>query len=490
MSGNALVDATDQLCTDAIRHLPDAALGAEAAALLARLHGPLRVAIAGRIKAGKSTLLNALVRDRVAPTDAGECTRVVTWYTEGISAEVNAVLRDGSLRPVAIERDDEGVRLDLGSLGVDAIDRIDVRWPARALADLTVIDTPGLASINAETSRRTEKFLAVDALTTSDADAVIYLMRHVHQRDIEFLDAFMDRSVAGTSPINAVGVLSRADEIGAGRVDALASAERIARRYSANHDVRSLCGSMVAVAGLLAETSSSLREDEVGHLRRLLDLDDRARAELLVTSDRFCDPLRSSLTGEVRAALLARFGLFGIRYTLDELRREPDLTASQLARRLRGVSGIEDLERVLAEQFAPRARSLQARAVLSGVRALAHRIRASSPAHETWLLEYVERVEAASHDLSELRLLHLALSGEARLADGETEEVRATLLAVKADERVGRPDAPAAEVQAIALERIQRWRVRASDPLADPTTTEASEIMAHTYEAIYANPAG
>ena len=52
-------------------------------ALRDRLDEPLRVAVAGRVKAGKSTLLNALVGERLAPTDAGECTRVVTWYQDG-----------------------------------------------------------------------------------------------------------------------------------------------------------------------------------------------------------------------------------------------------------------------------------------------------------------------------------------------------------------------------------------------------------------------
>ena len=53
-----------------------------------RLTGPLRVAIAGKIKAGKSTLLNALVGEELAPTDAGECTRIVTWYRRGDQPQV------------------------------------------------------------------------------------------------------------------------------------------------------------------------------------------------------------------------------------------------------------------------------------------------------------------------------------------------------------------------------------------------------------------
>ena len=58
----------------------------------ARLDGPLRVAIAGKVKAGKSTLLNALVGENVAPTDASECTRVVTWYRNSHVYRVTAAM--------------------------------------------------------------------------------------------------------------------------------------------------------------------------------------------------------------------------------------------------------------------------------------------------------------------------------------------------------------------------------------------------------------
>ena len=63
-----------------------------------RLHAPLRVAIAGKVKAGKSTLLNALVGEQLAPTDEGECTRIVTWYQDGTTYRVVADLRNGESR--------------------------------------------------------------------------------------------------------------------------------------------------------------------------------------------------------------------------------------------------------------------------------------------------------------------------------------------------------------------------------------------------------
>lgn len=56
----------------------------------ARLAEPLRIALAGTLKAGKSTLVNALVGDDIAPTDATEATRIVTWFRHGPTPRVTA----------------------------------------------------------------------------------------------------------------------------------------------------------------------------------------------------------------------------------------------------------------------------------------------------------------------------------------------------------------------------------------------------------------
>src|SRR5699024_1908464 len=70
------------------------------AEVLRRLQSPLQVAVAGRIKSGKSTLVNALIGRRVAPTDIGECTRLVTRFQYGTVDRLEIVLRDGNTRVV------------------------------------------------------------------------------------------------------------------------------------------------------------------------------------------------------------------------------------------------------------------------------------------------------------------------------------------------------------------------------------------------------
>ena len=65
-----------------------------------------------------------------------------------------------------------------------------------------------------------------------------------------------------SAPVNAVGVLSRADEIGGAQLDAMERAARVAAGYAADERLRQVCPVVVPVAGLLAAASATLREDE------------------------------------------------------------------------------------------------------------------------------------------------------------------------------------------------------------------------------------
>ena len=139
-------------------------------------------------------------------------------------------------------------------------------------------------------------------------------MKHLHTSDLEFLEAFHDTEVSRPNPVNAIGVLSRADEIGVGRVDSMTSAKTIAARYREDARVRRLVQTVVPVAGLLAESAATLTQDEYAALSAIAALAPKKADELLLSTDRFVETSGElSLTSLERTHLLERFGVYGIR---------------------------------------------------------------------------------------------------------------------------------------------------------------------------------
>ncbi len=464
------------LCERIERAVPGTDHARQARDIRERATGPLRVAIAGRVKAGKSTMLNALVGERLAATDAGECTRVVTVYRHGETYDVVGASLDGRDRPLRMTQVEGAWAIDLGGTPPGEFERIEVQWPSSVLAELTLVDTPGLGSLDGATSRRSLDFL-VQQDDASGADAVIYLMRHLHALDAEFLEAFMDRSVVGASPVNSIAVLARPDEIGACRRDAMESAQRIAARMAGEPRVRSLVSAVVPVAGLLAETAQTLREAEFAALKSLAALPDDERAALLRSVDDLCDVSRSELTVETRRALLSRLGLFGVRLAVDELHEGRCSTAGDLARSLQTMSGISALRELIREQFLPRARTLKARSAMVALDALARSMSAVYPELVNGVRSELERADADSSDLAALRAAHLVTGDIVRTTAAERAEVEAVLLAPS-----NPVDAVSGADEASTLEAIERWRMRASDPRATQLLVQVCETMARVYE--------
>ncbi len=478
-----ILDEVRRVCVatrDAVR---DPLLAKEIGILLGRLEGPLRVAVAGRVKAGKSTLLNALVGERLAPTDAGECTRIVSWYLYGPAYRVDAVTYDGARTELSFTRDDGALVIDLGGLSVGAVERLEIQWPAAALRSMTLIDTPGLASLDDATSTRTRDFLALEVDRPAQADVVVYLLRHLHRRDTEFLDALVDHSSAESSAANAIAILSRADEVGAGRLDAFESASRIALRYAADPQIRRLCAAVLPASALIAETGATLEEHEVATLRVLAALPEPELDSMLLSADRFQAPSASTIDVAVRAALLRRLGMFGLRFAVDVLRRGAAGSATDLADQLAARSGVPAVAALLRDRFLPRAQILQARAVLAGLHSITRRMAATEPELSRWLQGELERLEASVLAFAELRLLQLVLGGATQLSESEVND-----LAQLANHVDGEPKDAAAQPEraAFALVAVDRWRTRGSAPLVDSATREACDIGARLNESVAA----
>jgi hypothetical protein len=436
----SLVTDLIAVCDQILAEGPDEAAAEAIRSVRRRLDQPVRVAIAGRVKAGKSTLLNALVGEPLAATDAGECTRIVTWYEHDLTYRVTASLIDGSDRELPFDRSGGRLDIDLDGLAEEEIMRLVVGWPAAVLETITLIDTPGLGSLSA-VGERTEAMIA-----DHDVDAVLYLMRHLHATDAEFLEAFRDAATEST--VNAIGVLSRADEIGGARSDAMESARRIAARYTSDDRVGALVGAVVAVNGLTAASGRGLRESEATTLAEVAALGDRERSLRLASADRFAENPKS------RDAL-TRLGLYGVRRSVAELSGGNVRGAGELSAFLVGDSGIGEVEDIVARRIVAQGDALKGR---SALRLLAD---TGAPARD------LERIEASAVELAGLRLGHMMWSGEIALSEEEQAEIEALLAGTGADH----------------AERIEYWRARGLHPLADSSVREASDLVVRLYEA-------
>lgn len=458
---------------------------------LDRMDGPLRVAVAGKVKAGKSTLLNALVGEEIAPTDAGECTRVVTWYRYGQQPRVTLHPVRERPRALPVHRVDGALRLELAGLRPDAVDRLTVDWPSPGLREITLIDTPGVASASTDIAAHATRFLTPDE-GPGEADAVVYLMRHLHKTDVRLLEAFHDNEIGRGNPLHTVAVLSRADEIGVGRIDAMQSAQRIAERYRADPRLRGLCSTVVPVAGLLAQAGRTMRQPEFAALTALAAA---PRAELdtaLLSVDRFTSDVLDEpfgVSAAARLGLLDRFGLFGIRLAVVLLRQgfaQPDQLAGELVRR----SGVDALRAALATQFTERRDLLKARSALLALDDVLRRV--PHPGAEP-LRRTVERIFAGAHEFTELRVLGRLRAGAATLPAAVGAEAERLLGGQGTPTwlRLGlAPDAPRERQRAMAVAALRHWHAVAEHPLTPRADIDIARVVIRTCEGLLAELAG
>ena len=138
------------------------------------LYRPLNLVVMGEVKAGKSTLVNALVRQAVAPTDVLEATASImeVYHSEAPAAEI--LFLDGTRRTFSVDalkaylnehRNDQELasRIDVIRVGVPMMD----------LHLLLVVDTPGLLSVTEANQQRTEQYL-------TQAHVILWVMSALH----------------------------------------------------------------------------------------------------------------------------------------------------------------------------------------------------------------------------------------------------------------------------------------------------------------------
>lgn len=438
-----------------------------------RLDEPLRVAIAGRLKAGKSTLVNALIGRRVAPTEVGECTRVVTQFRYGTVDRVDVVRRDGSRTSLPLDTDG----MIPSRLGVPRaeIGFVDVTLTSDHLRDLTVVDTPGLASTNTSVSDGAARFLHTDEVAPFDddidddstgaisgAEAIVYVFTQaVRDDDVRALAAF--RSVSArlaSNPINSLGLFNKVDKLVGGSGDPWPVAGPLAADQA--RVLRRVVSDVVPVVGLLAETTEAgrLTAADCEALRTLSRLPGTERLVLLASVDLFTTR-DCAVPPAQRERLLRLLDLYGIGFALAQLDATPELASGELVRVLFRASGLPRLRHTLDQAFRWRTDAIKAGWALSALEKIASH--AAAPADRELLRDAIERV-LQQPDYHRLRLLEVAQlvgTGAVELPEPMERELNRLALSTDPEWILGRPGAPAPELAKAALEAATRWRVYA-----------------------------
>ncbi|TQJ03770.1 dynamin family protein [Amycolatopsis cihanbeyliensis] len=481
------------------------------AEVLRRLGAPLQVAVAGRIKSGKSTLVNALIGRRVAPTDIGECTRLVTRFQYGTVDRIEVVFTDGRTQVLPFAADG-AIPAELG-VNIDEVSHVEAYLTNAVLQDMTVIDTPGLGSLDAASVSRTEQLLGAATRDTQDtgegggdegsselddtsrnavagAEAVLYVVTQgVRADDQQALAAFTAATASREAgPVNAIAVLNKADTIAPESVegaegDVWKAATVLAGKQAAT--LRPRVADVLPVIGLLAESAESggFTAADAEALRQVAELDDDVLDTMLISADIFTS-WDCEIPAGTRVRLLEKLDLYGIQRAVRAIRAEPRITAGALRRSLLDASGLAEVRRRLEVVFAARADGIKAAAALASITALAYT--SGDQAERQRVHDAIEVLLAKpeAHQLRLLEALTLVASGAVDMPEDLTEEVLRVGSNAEIGAQLGMPGAARPELAAFALERAGWWRSFASFG-ATPAQSRVAHVVHRAYFLIW-----
>ncbi len=489
MPASNLIERVAELITGGEELVPGP-LRPELSELQRRLREPVRVAVVGRVSAGKSTMVNALLGQRVAPTSTSECTRLVTWFHYGLPQHLVIELKAGGTVEAKLTVD--GTLPETLDVPPEDVQALHCYLANDLLKWMTLIDTPGIGSVHHEFSETTEQFLAEEeadsAAAAQRADAVVFLFNQVVMEDeLEALQMF--RSASGNDPsrsaASAVGVLSKADQLGDGTRDPWNVAIELAGVYAGKF--RNEVATVVPVVGLVAEASeaATLTELDAKQLSALAAMDEEAFSKLLWSTDRF-KSADAPVPPDKREHLLNMLDLYGVQNAVKFLRNGTH-GAFALRRELSALSGIAEVKRTLSTYFSEQDHVLKVRSVLDALNRMTftHVDGPEGVALRHFRDQVDElRLDPVMHPIAELEAWHSCCTGRATLPQPMLDEVALLFAPGTPGSRLGMNNDDRPAMRQACQDAMVRWQTFIVTE-ASPAEAKVARTVRRTYQLLW-----
>jgi hypothetical protein len=356
--------------------------------LAGQVHQPCVVAVVGRVKAGKSTFVNALLGEDLAKVGTTETTATINYFVYGErnpERPVRCHWRGGKVTDESRRFLDGLQGNDLETLRqAEGIAYLEYFLPNPLLKQITLVDTPGTGAVVDEHENRTAEFMRLnsrlrerhdeDTRRLGDtADAVIYLVGQVAKAtDRDFLQEFARTTGGRSSALNAIGLLSKIE----------LQPEVLRRRHELGAKIAAQLGDglntvIPVAAGVRRALDETLAGEALSNLIRTLRTIPPDTLEMLLDDPEFFRDLDfpdCPVSPAERRNLMSdmKWGVFA---TVARVAADPDIDPGEVAGRLEDLTGFGPLREVLNRHFLERGYILRCHRIADDARRVLNEVR-------------------------------------------------------------------------------------------------------------------
>lgn len=386
---------------------------------------PMRIAIVGSIKTGKSTLMNAILGEDIVPTATKVLTYNVNWFH--YSSKPYLVInykQDG--------RKEKRPFSELATLVkvceekkefLDSIWWIDVYYPHPILQKFDLIDTPGLDSVLKDDSSKTRELLVSPK---NRPHALIFLVRKEFLgKDIEDISNFNTKFGSLMSGITALCGFSRIDELASRNFREVAE-DIIDLNITRHPEIRRSFYKIMPISAKLYLASKLLDTNDMVFFRSIASQTEE-RVLKYIKSPKYIKGKDANDEAFVntKKAILDKIGLKGVSLILELLQENKSVSITAIKSHLALLSRVDFFLETVSKHFGNRATLIKVKLYFDRIHELIQRQSRNYFGDDKRLLSdlafEIDAFRANNHAFKEYKVLENYYGGKLDLRKDEQQ---------------------------------------------------------------------